>query len=247
MFKKIQYEIQEMNVLLKSVPSSIVTLFAVSVITMNLLANKSISLPVDWLALDGGIIVSWISFLSMDIITKHFGPKAATKISIFAVSINLFVCLIFFIVGHIPGMWAEAYVEGSEILINNALDHTLSGTWYVLFGSTIAFIFSAIVNNFLNDGIGRMIKLNPDGFMAYSIRTYISTAIGQFCDNFVFALIVSHIFFGWSLLQCITCSITGMIVELLCEVIFSPLGYAICQKWKQLHVGQDYFEFIKSK
>ena len=79
------------------------------------------------------------------------------------------------------------------------------------------------------------------------MRTYISTAIGQFVDNLVFALIVSHTFFGWSLLQCITCAITGAIVELLLEVIFSPVGYRVCKQWEKEHVGQNYIDFIRSK
>lgn len=245
MLSKIKREIYEIKILLRSVPSTILTLFAVSVIAMNLLANKSVNLPVDWLALDCGIIVSWVSFLSMDIITKHFGPKAATQVSIVAVLFNLMVCIIFFIAGSISGIWGEAYVEGSETIINSALDHTFSGTWYVLLGSTTAFIISAVVNNFLNYLIGKLINKNSDSFLAYAVRTYISTAVGQFADNLVFALIVSHIFFGWSMLQCITCSVTGMIVELLCEVIFSPIGFSVCKKWKKDNVGKEYFELKK--
>lgn len=242
MLSKIKREIYEIKILLRSIPSTILTLFAVSVIAMNLLANKSVNLPVDWLALDCGIIVSWVSFLSMDIITKHFGPKAATQVSIVAVLFNLMVCIIFFIAGSIPGIWGESYVEGSETIINSALDHTFSGTWYVLLGSTTAFIISAVVNNFLNYLIGKLINKNSDSFLAYAVRTYISTAVGQFADNLVFALIVSHIFFGWSMLQCITCSVTGMIVELLCEVIFSPIGFSVCKKWKKDNIGKEYFE-----
>lgn len=245
MLSKIKREIYEIKILLRSVPSTILTLFAVSVIAMNLLANKSVSLPVDWLALDCGIIVSWVSFLSMDIITKHFGPKAATQVSIVAVFFNLMICIIFFIAGSIPGIWGESYVEGSETIINSALDHTFSGTWYVLLGSTTAFIISAVVNNFLNYLIGKLINKNSDSFLVYAVRTYISTAVGQFADNLVFALIVSHIFFGWSMLQCITCSVTGMVVELLCEVIFSPIGFSVCKKWKKDNVGKEYFELKK--
>lgn len=245
MLSKIKREIYEIKILLRSVPSTILTLFAVSVIAMNLLANKSVNLPVDWLALDCGIIVSWVAFLSMDIITKHFGPKAATQVSIVAVLFNLMICIIFFIAGSIPGIWGESYVEGSETIINSALDHTFSGTWYVLLGSTTAFIISAVVNNFLNYLIGKLINKNSDSFLVYAVRTYISTAVGQFADNLVFALIVSHIFFGWSMLQCITCSVTGMIVELLCEVIFSPIGFSVCKKWKKDNVGKEYFELKK--
>ncbi|MDY5937614.1 MAG: VUT family protein, partial [Bacilli bacterium] len=67
-------------------------------------------------------------------------------------------------------------------------------------GSTIAFLLSAFVNNFLNYLVGKLFKKHPDGFLAYASRTYISTAIGQFVDNLTFTLIVSHFFFGWTML-----------------------------------------------
>ena len=247
LFKTIKKEIYELKLLLQNIPALLLSLFVISVIAMNLLANKSIDLPVNWLALDCGIIVSWISFLSMDIITKHFGPKASTEISIIAVLMNLLACLFFFIAGNIPGMWSEAYVEGNEYLLNTALNNTFKGTWYVLLGSTTAFIVSAFVNNFSNFTVGKLFHKNPDSFFAYACRTYISTAIGQFVDNLVFALIVSRFFFGWSMLQCVTCAVTGMIVELLLEVLFSRFGYTICKKWKSENVGSKYLDYRKGK
>ena len=242
---KIKRELRLSKLLFRSIPSPLFSLFVISVITMNLLANKSIDLPVGWLALDCGIIVSWITFLSMDIITKHFGPKAATEASAAAVLLNLLVCFFFFIASMIPGMWGESYVDGSEALLNGALDRTFGGTWYVLFGSTTAFLISAVVNNFLNFAVGKLFSKNPDGFLAYACRTYISTAAGQFADNLVFALIVSHIFFGWSLPQCVTCAAAGMVAELLCEMLFSRLGYSICVRWKRENVGAEYLRCIE--
>ena len=242
---KIRSTTHELTLLFRSIPSPIMSVFVVSVVAMNLLANKSISLPFDWLALDCGIVVSWIAFLSMDIITKHFGPKAATEASLFASAVNLLVCAIFFISSRLPGVWGESFVDGSENIINGALDATLGGTWYVLFGSTVAFIVSAFVNNFVNSAIGKMTK--SDGFFAYACRTYISTAIGQFTDNITFALIVSHFFFGWSFMQCVMCAATGMVVELLCEVVFSHTGYMICKKLKDDKIGEEYFAYIREK
>lgn len=66
--------------------------------------------------------------------------------------------LCIFIASIIPGMWGESFVEGSEDIINGALDHTFGGTWYVLLGSTTAFLVSAIVNNFLNFALGKFVK-----------------------------------------------------------------------------------------
>lgn len=247
MSQKTKREVREVKVLLGCIPSPVVMVFAVSVIMMNLLANKSVSLSWDYMALDCGILISWVSFLSMDIVTKHFGPKAATELSIVVVLINLVCCGVFFIAGIIPGRWGESYVAGSESVINCALDSTISGTWYVLLGSTLAFITSAVINNFSNYFIGKLLRRNTDGFGVYAARSYVSTAIGQFCDNFVFALVVSRVFFGWTLLQCFTCSVTGMLVELLFEVIFSPVGFKICQSWHEKNTGREYFELRGEK
>lgn len=237
--EKNQGLLAEYKILLRSVPSLTVTVFIVATISMNMLANKSIDLPFSWLALDCGIIVSWIIFLCMDMVTRRFGPRAATMLSVVSIAVNLGICLIFYIGSLIPGTWGEAYVDGSELTINTALNHTFGGTWYVLLGSTIAFFVSALVNNFINWYIGKAIK-KEQGFAVYACRTYISTAIGQFVDNLIFALIVSHNFFGWTLTQCIMCAFTGAVVELLCEVIFSPIGYRISNRWKKDNVGKEY-------
>lgn len=258
MSQKLKTELHEFELLLRSVPPAITVLFVMSVFAMNLLANKSVALPFDWLALDCGIIVSWLSFLTMDMIVRHFGPKAATELSVFAILLNLFWCMIFYIASMIPGSWGESYVAGSEALLNSALDNTFGGTWYVLAGSTAAFLLSSVVNNFVNWGIGKRLGdcnlvdrgvservSGRRGFGSYALRSYLSTAIAQFVDNLTFALLVSHIFFGWSLLQCVTCSLTGMVVELLCEVGFSFFGYRICRGWEQKRVGEEYFKYRK--
>lgn len=238
----IRHEVDDFKVLLRSVPSIVMALFTVSVILMNLLANKEIYTGVSWLALDCGLIVSWLSFLSMDMLTKRFGAKASVKLSITASAINLLVCGILFLVSKIPGNWAEFYTYENDI-INDSLDSTIGGTWYVLFGSTVAFLVASVFNSTINAGIGKLMKRNT--FATYAVRSYVSTAIGQFIDNLVFSLIVSHVFFGWTLIQCVTCSLTGCIVELLCEVIFSPLGYKVCKKWETLNVGKEYLKYIE--
>ncbi len=241
--RRLKREWKEFRLLLRSIPALVTVLFILSVFSMNLLANKSISLPWDWLALDCGIIVSWFAFFTMDIVTKRFGPKAATELSILAALVNLFFCLLLFLGSLIPGVWGESFVEGSENVINHALNRTFGGTWYVVLGSTAAFVLSAVVNNFSNFAIGKLFKKNPDGWAAYILRTYVSTAIGQFVDNFTFALLVSHFFFGWSMVQCVTCALTGMVAELLCEFIFLYPGFAITRRWKREGVGEEYLKF----
>ena len=231
----------ESKILLRSIPATVVTLFAVSVVCMNLLANKTL-LQLDWIALDGGILISWLSFMCMDIVTKHFGPKASSIISLHAVSIHLLTCLIFFVASIIPST-ADDYT---------AFDGIFGGTWFVLLGSTIAFLASAVINNVLNHTIGKCFRKHPDGKLAYAMRTYISTFIGQFFDNFIFSIIVFVFFapifwdgFCWTVLQCTTCAVTGAGAELLMEIIFSPIGYRITKKWKAEHIGKEYFAYVE--
>ena len=231
-------EREDMRLLLRSIPATVVTLFVVSVICMNLLANKTL-LQLPWIALDGGILISWLSFMCMDVITKHFGPKASNRISLLACGINLLTCAIFFVATAIP---------------SNAGDYTafngiFGGTWFILLGSTVAFLASAVINNTLNWMIGKGFKKNPDGKLAYAMRTYVSTFIGQFLDNFIFSIIVFVIFapifwdgFCWTPLQCAMCALTGAVAELIMEILFSPIGYRMVKKWKQERVGQAYLE-----
>lgn len=233
-------EKEETEILLRCIPAMTVSLFVVSVICMNLLANKTL-LQTEYIALDGGILISWLSFMCMDIITKYFGPKASNKIAVLASVINLLTCAIFYIVSIIP----------SDASDYTALDSILGGTWFILLGSTVAFLVSAVINNFLNWAIGRAFHNNPDGRLAYITQSYISTFVGQFLDNFIFSIIVFVGFapiywngFHWTVLQCFTCALTGAVAELIMEVLFSPFGYRIVSVWKEKNVGQEYLAYI---
>ena len=235
MFKKVW---GDYKVLLRSIPASTVTLFIVSVIMMNLLANKElISLP--WLALDCGFAVSWVSFLCMDMICKRFGARASIMVSVMALGINLGVSLVFWLLTLTPGMWG-AYYDTGLLEVNDALNATIGGTWYVVLGSSCAMLTSSVVNSLLNQAIGRLEHKNTFG--AFALRSYVSTGIAQFVDNLVFALIVSHTFFGWTWLQVLTCSLTGAVAELLCEVFLSPVGYRVVRGWERENVGALYLQ-----
>ena len=239
----IKSEREKTGILLRSIPATVVTLFVVSVICMNLLANKTL-LQLDWIALDGGILISWLSFMCMDIITKHFGPGASNRISVLAALINLLTCLIFFTASVIPSN-ANDYTE---------FDRIFGGTWFILLGSTVAFISSAVINNMLNFAIGGVFKKYPDGKTAYAMRSYVSTFIGQFLDNFIFSVIVfvgfAPVFwngFSWSVLQCMFCALTGAVAELIMEIVFSPIGYRITKKWQEHDIGREYFNYESGK
>ena len=230
--------LEDYKILLRSIPASTITVFVVSVILMNLLANKElVSFP--YLALDCGFTLSWVAFLCQDMICKRFGPKASVKVSIMALACNLAVSLLFWLVSLAPGMWG-AYYTTESIEVNAALNSTSGGSWYVVLGSSVAMLCSSFVNSHVNQFIGH---LTDDGtFAKFALRSYVSTGVGQFVDNLVFALIVSYNFFGWTPVQVITCSITGALAELACEILLSPVGFRVATGWEREGVGEDYVQ-----
>lgn len=224
-----------LSVLIKSVPVMVPVLFVFAVVAMNMLSRINLlSLP--WIALNAGILISWLSFLLLDVVVKHFGAKAANLLSVLAIIVNLictFIC-----------------VAMGRILHYQVLDTLIGGQWSILLASTIAFLVSTLTNNYTNISIGRKFKTNPDGKTAFATRSFVSTFISQIVDNFIFVflafvvlpLIPSAFQLHWTIAQCIGCSITCATLELLSEVIFSPIGYGMLKKWKEQDVGREYLD-----
>lgn len=247
--KKLKLIIEDYKYLLRSVPGIVTTFFCISVVVMNLMANKVI-LNSKFVALDGGLILSWIPFLCMDVITKKYGPKAATKMNIFALLVNLIFVLVFALVASLQIEIGNDYKQGDVFA---AFDSVFTSTWFVLLASSIAFLSSGIINNSLNWSIGKLFKKNPNGKASFYTSSYISTFLGQFADNLLFAVLVfmvfAPIYWGYSLtiLQCLGSAILGAIVELIVEIIFSPIGYKIYKKWQIEKIGDDYINYIGNR
>ena len=240
----IQTQIDDYRVLMRSVPPLVMMFLAISTTLMNLMAQKEL-LNISWLALDCGFLLSWLSFLCMDMLTKRFGAKAAIQLSLTSVAVSLFVSLVLFVTSDLGNNWRAAYNYENGDIVNAALNETFGGTWYVIAGSMIAFAVASIVNAVVNESIGKMTKKN--NFRSFALRSYVSTAIGQFVDNFVFATVVSKVFFGWTWQQVFFCSIAGAVAELVSEVIFSPVGFKVCRKWEKHNVGHEYLDYVNSK
>lgn len=237
----VKKELSEYAALLRSVPSYVVTLFVVSIIFMNVFASVAlVQLP--WLAVDGGIILAWLPFLTMDMICKRFGAKAANKITIFGVAINLCCVLLF----NLVNLFILSTPEWNGWLAGeNGVFSVLAGNWKTLFSSTVAMIVSALVNNAVNVTIKKHVD---NSFKGFATASYASTFIGQFIDNMTFGVFAHIIFNIWgaplSILQITMMSFTGAIVELLCEVIFSPIGFKISRGWKEKDIGKEYLSLL---
>lgn len=226
---------------LRAIPGLVTAIFILSVVVMNLLANKSV-FNAPWLASTAGIFVSWISFLCMDSVCKRFGYIAATILNTVAMIVNLITAIILMLIVKIPGIWAASFAGATPEIsnaINAGLDSTFSSSWYIVLGSAAAMFLGGVVNTVMNHLVG--VKMDNQGtYTEFAVRSVVSTAMGQFVDNFAFAMFVSYIFFGWTIQQVVVCSFTMMLLELAFEVIFTPLGYKISNGWKRDKVGEDY-------
>lgn len=241
------FDIKDWKMLFRSIPSGVVALFAVSVVVMNLAAAKSIVLTEPaWLGVTGGVLISFLPFLISDILVRSYGSRAVIKLNIFGLILNL--CSVGFL--HLITL----IQIGGDPNAYTAFNTTFSQTWQILLASSIAFIVSGIVNPLINVAVGKLFKKNPNSKTAYAVRSYVSTMIGQFVDNFIFTGLAFLVFFklsigtslGWNIYTVIGAATFGALLELLMEVVFSPIGYRVSKKWQSEGVGADYLEYCKA-
>lgn len=256
-------DMKDWKMLFRSIPSIAVGLYLVAIVMMNLWACKSLLSyqygdgPFDSATIaTWGIILSWIPFLVTDVLTKVFGAKASIKLSILGLVVNLGVTLVSLGICELP-IWSYGVLSG-DVAYNTGFEATgvMHSAWYICLASSIAFIVSAIVNAIANEGIGKLFKKNPDGRVAFMVRSYSSTMIGQYVDNFLFTFLAFGLFNNISngfsfdvmrvqLIVSLVAGLVGALFELLVEVIFSPIGYRISRKWVKDSVGKQYLDYCK--
>lgn len=222
----------ETKVLFRCIPAFPFAILCAALIAMNFLANKAI-VSETWISLDAGITVSWIAFLAGDMLVKRFGAKASIKVNVAAILIQLLAIGLLTIGANIPGYcdWVE-------------FDSIFGAMLWPLAAGTAAFLIGISVNAFISKFILTRFE-NRTSFRSYAVASYVSTMIGQFIDNLGFALLFS-VWQEW----CDPHSIwmfaaVGAVVELLCQVILSPLGFKIAQNWRKHGVGQEYIDLVK--
>ena len=234
---KVKAIFEDYKVLLRNVPATVTVIFVLGTCLMNLAASKII-FNAGGVAVTGGFILSFLPFLCMDVVTKRFGARAAIMLNILSAIGNLFAVMFLALVAAIPT--ETPYPE---------FNYVFGAVWFICLSSTLAFIISGVVNSLIHAALGRLFKKNPDGKLAFFFRSYVSTFIGQFIDNFLFMFGV-YVVFGpaqWGIdpmpiLTCVGTGVLGGLFELLVEVVFSPIGYITCKRWAREKVGQEYID-----
>lgn len=246
------FDFHDWKMLLRSIPGVVTMLFIMATITMNLAANKIVWSgiyinDIPFVSITGGIFLSWAVFLVMDIVTKTYGTKASIKLTVLGALVNAIAVIFLALIALFP---AKYPYEGASTTFDTlfgflALD-AAPQPWQILISSTVAYIVSGIVNAIVNGLFGKIFRKNPDGKMAFYFRSYVSTIIGQFVDNFIFGALAFAVFAKfYTFPTLIGIALMGALIELFFEVFFSPIGYRICKKWQNEGVGKDYFEYCK--
>ena len=191
----------ETKVLFRSLPAIPFAVLCICLVVMNFLANKGWVPDNPVFSADAGMIVSWIGFLAGDMIVKIYGAKAAIKVNIAAIIIQLFAITLFTLGALLPWTYPQTIGVDGATYCSDCFDHIFMAQFWPCFGGTLAFALATVVDSILSKFLLTRFK-DRTSFKAYAVASYASTALGQFLDNMFFALFKSSSvaeFFSWLL------------------------------------------------
>lgn len=192
-------------------------LYSVFTVVQNLFEMKTIGTEAFAFG-GGGIMLSWATFMIMDITTELFGKKDSIKVYTFAGLVNLFIVILAQIVIAFPGVYPEQ---------NDAFAQIFSNGIRTAFASFAAFW----VGNFVNVHI--MVKMKEwvekkakDNKAWLFVRAVVSTIFGQFIDNMLFATLafapIGLSLFEMTWIDILTSALFGTFMETVIESVFVP-------------------------
>lgn len=164
----------------------------------------------------GGGLLSWATFMIIDISTELFGKKETMRLYTFAGVMNLFIVILAQIIIALPGVYPDQN-EAFRLIFSNGIRTALAS-------------FGAFwVGNYVNMNIMIKMKEMTNGNRSnvlFFIRAVVSTILGQFVDNALFATLafapVGLSAFEMTWRDIFTSSCFGTFMETLNESIFVP-------------------------
>lgn len=195
--------------------SLIMSLYCVFTVVQNLFEMKTLGTSTFAFG-GGGIMVSWASFMLMDISTELFGKKSTMRVYTVAGIINLLIVLLAQVVILLPGTYPEQNAAFTQIFSNGPR---------TAIASFIAFWFG----NFVNMHIMVKMKDRANGSkskLLLFLRAVVSTIFGQFIDNGLFAVLafapIGLSVFEMTWVDILTSVLFGTFCETLIESCFVP-------------------------
>lgn len=199
----------------KSWFSVLLCIYCVFTVMQNIFEMKTVG-SATFALMGGGTVVSWITFLIMDIMSEVYGKKRAVSCFSLAGILNIVVVLLAQLIIFMPGTYQDQNTSFAQIFSN--------GPRTVL-ASFIAFW----IGNYVNVHI--MVKLKgsatKDSGFLFWFRAVLSTIIGQLLDNAIFLVIafaplgISAFEMRW--VDMISVVILGTSLETIIESVFVPL------------------------
>ena len=164
----------------------------------------------------GGGLLSWATFMIIDISTELFGKKTTMKIYTFAGIMNLFIVVLAQVIIALPGVYPDQN-EAFRLIFSNGIRTALA--------SFTAFWVGNYVNMYIMIKMKEAAKGSKSKILFF-IRAVVSTIFGQFVDNAMFATLafapvgISAFEMTWR--DIFTSSCFGTFMETLNESIFVP-------------------------
>jgi len=168
-----------------------------------------------------------ITYIFSDILTEVYGYARARAVLWTVVACSILAGLIYQLVIVLPP------APGFDA--NAAYTRVLGQVPRVLLGGWLAVFSGEILNNYV---MAKMKILTKGRFLW--TRTIGSTVIGQFANTIVFYVIALYAVLPTNVL--VESILTGWILKVLVEVIFTPLTYLVVNRLKQLE-NEDYFDY----
>lgn len=180
-------------------------IYCAGIIIQNILATKTIDIMA--FTVTAGILVSPLVFIIQDIQSEIFGYKRAKNMILLGYMLSFIATILYVISIKIPG--------ASEYTAQSSFEIVLGTTPRIAIASFIAYVIGSLTNSKV------MIELKNKYDKHLFFRAISSTAIGQFFDNALFAVLA---FVGiLPIGTIITMIIGGTFFEIMYEILFFPI------------------------
>lgn len=207
----------------KDAPPIATAVFFMSVILMNIMASLIFAPEYlfGFIPYDGGVFVSFIILIAVDVYCKKKGAEYANILSFTAAGISFAFSGIISLASYL--------LMGAEGPLNSL--------WLTTLASCIALVVATAVNGALNELLGKVFK-KKDNLGTFAWRALPSTIVSQFVDNLLFIVLAQYAFNAFGGFEIVSgfgsaCiyAAAGVVLEALVDLVFIPFGYWVYKKW----------------
>ena len=206
-------------------------------VTMNIFCMKALSFGTSVIICDGGLLISWLVFLTSNVIVEVWDERTAVFLSTVAAIVSFVLMVIGRLIVFIPTLPEYAEQKHAFALIFSNGPRTI-------FASVTAFWVGNLVNAHIIYRIKQALeKRHRDNGVKFFGRAAFSTLVGQFVDNILFmALAFAPIglsVYEMSWFDIMTAVLSGTILELVVESCFMPFITMPLTRWLQNKKKQE--------